>query len=363
MTVPPPTCPPPAVRLEVVGLTGIGDVRTGDDLAVLLVAAAGRCAGGLLADDVLCVSSKLLAKALGLWRTDRDLAVEQESLGVVAERRTPAGTTRIVRSRSGPVMAAAGVDASNLGPDPAGAALVLPRNPDAAAAALRQQVARLCGVRPGILVTDTSGRPWRHGQTDFALGAAGVRVVDDLRGSTDADGQRLDVTVRGVGDEVAAAAELVKGKASGIPAAVVRGLPGVVTDEDGPGARSLVRTGPGDWFATGDVESVRSAVGCPPGTPGVEPAPAGAGAPAQDVLRRAAQVVASARDRSGTADLHAVHVQPVGPDGPHGPEVALHGPLVAAVRLAERISVVAAAEGLETTVSAGDDRVVVRPLS
>lgn len=349
-------------RLEVVGLTGVGAVRAGDDVARLLVDAAARCVGGLRDDDVLCVSSKLLAKALGLWRTDRERAVEQESLDVVAERRTPSGVTRIVRSRAGPVMAAAGVDASNLGPRPGGAALVLPRDPDAAAATLRAGVTRLAGVRPGVLLTDTSGRPWRHGQTDFALGAAGVRVVVDLRGSVDADGQALEVTVRAVGDELAAAAELVKGKADGVPAAVVRGLPDVVTTDDGPGARSLVRTGPGDWFATGDVESVRAAVGCPPGSAGVEPAPAGRGSPAEDVLRRAAAVVAVGRDLRRELDLLAVRVRT------EGRVVVLTwggsgGGIVAAVRLAERVAVVASAEGLDTDVVVADDCVEVRARS
>lgn len=362
------TTAPGTARLEVVGLTGISAVRAGDDVARLLVDAAARCVGGLRNDDVLCVSSKLLAKSLGLWRSDRDRAVEQESLDVVAERRTPSGVTRIVRSRAGPVMAAAGVDASNLGPQPGGAALVLPRDPDAAAATLRQDVSRLAGARPGVLLTDTSGRPWRHGQSDFALGAAGVRVVEDLRGSVDADGQPLEVTVRAVGDELAAAAELVKGKVSGVPAAVVRGLPDAVTTDDGPGARSLVRTGPGDWFATGDVESVRAAVGCPPGWPGVEPPAAGRGSPAEDVLRRAATVVAVGRDRSGDDDLLAVGVRAEGrvvvlgwggPGGTGGPG----GGIVAAVRLAERVAVVASAEGLRTDVVVADNRVEVRARS
>lgn len=332
--------PPPA--FEVIGLSGIGQVRSGDDLAALLLEASRRCAGGLLGSDVLCVSSKLVSKSLGLWRSDRGSAVRRESRSVVAERQTPAGTTRIVRSAAGPVMAAAGVDASNLGPDAGGVVLVLPRDPDAAAADLRRALGRVAGVRPAVLVTDTAGRPWRHGQTDFALGAAGLAVVDDLRGGTDADGNVLEVTVRAVADELAAAAELVKGKAEGVPAAIVRGLGPVVTADDGPGARSLVRTGLGDWFATGDVESVRAAVGCPPGSD-VELAPAGAGSAPADILRRAAAVVSFGRNTSADAMLRAVQVQAV------GDRVLLRGDLVPTVRLAERVAVVAAAEGLVTS--------------
>ncbi|MFC7164245.1 coenzyme F420-0:L-glutamate ligase, partial [Aquipuribacter hungaricus] len=265
----------PAVNdgaLLVVPLRGVGDVRTGDDLAALLVAACARAGVPPRDDDVLVVSSKVLAKALGLWHDDREAAVLAESRGVVAERRTPGGTTRIVRSAAGPVMAAAGVDASNTGPEADGRVLVLPRDPDAQAARLRARVADVSGARPAVLLTDTSGRPWRVGQTDFALGCAGLLPTDDLRGGLDADGVELHVTVRAVADELASAAELVKGKADGVPAALVRGAGHLVRAEDGPGAAGLVRFDEADWFATGTVESVRSALGCPPGTPGVEPA-------------------------------------------------------------------------------------------
>ncbi len=105
------------------------------------------------------------------------------------------------------------------------------------------------------MVTDTAGRPWRQGQTDIAIGAAGVVVLEDLRGQVDSHGRRLDVTVAAVADEIAAAAELVKGKVAGRPVAVVRGLGHLVTADDGPGARSLVRTGPDDMFRLGTAEA------------------------------------------------------------------------------------------------------------
>lgn len=166
-------------------------------------------------------------------------------------------------------MAGAGIDGSNTGQDDR--LLLLPGDPDGAARDLYAELLTAYAPQPlpliGIVVTDTAGRPWRAGQTDFALGACGVTVLEDLRGSTDADGRPLAVTARAVADEVAAAADLVKGKASGVPAALVRGLPeGTVTSPGGPGARTLVRTGPGDWFALGAAEAVRSALGAPPGS-------------------------------------------------------------------------------------------------
>jgi coenzyme F420-0:L-glutamate ligase / coenzyme F420-1:gamma-L-glutamate ligase len=193
-----------------------------------------------------------------------------------------------------------------------------------------------------VLLTDTSGRPWRVGQTDFALGCAGLRPTEDLRGAVDGDGAPLSVTVRAVADELASAAELVKGKAAGVPAALVRGCGDLVTTDDGPGASGLVRFDEADWFATGTVESVRSALGCPPGHPGVEPAPAVPDAADPTLLARAAAVV-----RVGLvddADLIGVSV------GPETDAVLVTGPLLAAARVAERVVVAARAERLRTTV-------------
>lgn len=328
--------------LTVLPLTGIGEVRTGDDLAGLLLAACGRAGHAPGDDGVLVVSSKVLAKALGLWRDEREGAIAEESRGVVAERRTPNGITRIVRAAAGPVMAAAGVDASNTGPDAAGRVLVLPRDPDAHAARLRAEVAERGGTRPAVLLTDTSGRPWRVGQTDFALGCAGLLPTDDLRGGVDADGAPLQVTVRAVADELAGAAELVKGKADGVPAALVLGCGHLVSDEDGPGAAGLVRFDAADWFATGTVESVRAALGCPPGTPDVEPAPATPDDDRGAVLRRAVAVVGAGC--AGDVDLAAVRLRL------DGEAVEVVGEVVAAARVAERVAVYARAERLTTTV-------------
>jgi coenzyme F420-0:L-glutamate ligase/coenzyme F420-1:gamma-L-glutamate ligase len=241
------------------GVPGIGEVRPGDDLAALLgdalaADAAARPATALADGDVLVVTSKVVSKAEGrvVHADDREAAITAETVRVVATREHPGGVTRIVENRLGLVMAAAGVDASNTDE---GTVLLLPEDPDATARALRAALGERFGVTVGVVVSDTAGRPWRQGQTDIAIGAAGVQVLDDLRGSTDTHGRPLQVSMAAVADEIAAAAELVKGKATGRPLAVVRGLAHVVTPDDGPGARVLVRTGPDDMFAEGTAEA------------------------------------------------------------------------------------------------------------
>jgi coenzyme F420-0:L-glutamate ligase / coenzyme F420-1:gamma-L-glutamate ligase len=240
---------------------GLPEVRPGDDLVELLAGVLGRLDLGpgpgttSLADgDVVVVTSKVVSKAEGrvVAAADREAAITDETVRVVATRAHAGGVTRIVENRLGLVMAAAGVDASNT---PEGTVLLLPVDPDASARALRAGLAERFGVRVGVVVTDTAGRPWRQGQTDLAIGAAGLVVLDDLRGGTDTHGRRLDVTAVAVADEIAAATELVKGKTAGRPVAVVRGLAHLVTDDDGPGARSLVRTGPDDMFRLGTAEA------------------------------------------------------------------------------------------------------------
>ncbi|MFJ4695232.1 coenzyme F420-0:L-glutamate ligase [Streptomyces sp. NPDC088766] len=230
---------------------GLPEVRAGDDLAKLIAAAEPGLADG----DVLLVTSKIVSKAEGrvVRADDREAAVDAETVRVVARR----GALRIVENRQGLVMAAAGVDASNT---PAGTVLLLPEDPDASARAIREGLRDTLGVDVGVLVTDTFGRPWRAGLTDVAIGAAGVRVLDDLRGGTDAYGNPLSATVVATADELAAAGDLVKGKASGLPVAVVRGLPQVVADGEGEGARAMVRCARDDMFRLGTSEAVRLAV-------------------------------------------------------------------------------------------------------
>ncbi|WP_425832975.1 coenzyme F420-0:L-glutamate ligase [Streptomyces fractus] len=232
-------------------VAGIPEVREGDDIAKLIVAAEP----GLVDGDVLLVTSKIVSKAEGrvLRADDREAAIDAETVRVVARR----GTLRIVENKLGLVMAAAGVDASNT---PAGTVLLLPEDPDASAAAIRDGVRDALGVDVGVVVTDTFGRPWRNGLTDVAIGAAGVRVLDDLRGGTDAYGNPLSATVVATADELAAAGDLVKGKAGGLPVAVVRGLGPVVAQEQGGSARELVRVARDDMFRLGTSEAVREAV-------------------------------------------------------------------------------------------------------
>ncbi|MGW2282531.1 coenzyme F420-0:L-glutamate ligase [Streptomyces sp. NPDC001770] len=240
-------------------LPGLPEVRAGDDLAKLI----GAAEPGLADGDVLLVTSKIVSKAEGriMEATDREAAIDAETVRVVARR----GTLRIVENRQGLVMAAAGVDASNT---PAGTVLLLPEDPDRSARAIRDGLRDTLGVEVGIVVTDTFGRPWRAGLTDVAIGAAGVRVLDDLRGGTDAYGNPLNATVVATADELAAAGDLVKGKAAGLPVAVVRGLGHVVTSGEASasapgeetGARALVRGAADDMFRLGTSEAVREAV-------------------------------------------------------------------------------------------------------
>lgn len=243
-----------APAYQVWALAGIPEVRPGDELAKLIAEAAGAEGRPGLADgDIVIVTSKIVSKAEGRLRqaSDRREAIEEETVRVVAVR----GEARIVESRHGFVMAAAGVDASNT---PPGTVLLLPEDPDASAAAIRRGLAELLSVDVGVVITDTFGRPWREGQTDVAIGASGVTVLDDLRGGTDTHGNPLGVTVTAVADELAAAGELVKGKADGLPVAVLRGLPHR-TGSTGT-ARELVRDAGMDMFRLGTSEAVREAV-------------------------------------------------------------------------------------------------------
>jgi coenzyme F420-0:L-glutamate ligase/coenzyme F420-1:gamma-L-glutamate ligase len=237
--------------LTVFGLDGIGEITAGDDLGGII---ANVAAEHLENGDILLVTSKIVSKAEGriLRASDREQAITDETVRVVARREYPGGVTRIVENRLGLVMAAAGVDASNT---PDGTILLLPLDPDRSARQLRTALRERLGIEVGVIITDTVGRPWREGQTDIAIGAAGIRVVDDLRGQTDASGRLLTVTAAAVADELAAAGDLVKGKTSGRPVAVARGMAHFVTEEDGPGARALVRNAERDMFRLGSDDA------------------------------------------------------------------------------------------------------------
>jgi coenzyme F420-0:L-glutamate ligase / coenzyme F420-1:gamma-L-glutamate ligase len=240
------------VNLTITPVYGLPEITAGADLAALIAAAAPDLADG----DVVVVTSKIVSKAEGrVVQAGREDAIDAETVRVVARR----GPTSIVETRQGLVLAAAGVDASNT---PPGTVVLLPEDPDASARQLRKGLRDRLGVTVAVLITDTLGRPWRNGQTDAAIGAAGLLPLRDYRGQADTFGVPLEVTVAAVADELAGAADLVKGKTAGIPVATVRGLRDLVTDSDGPGARALVRPPAEDMFRFGsaDVLSARRTV-------------------------------------------------------------------------------------------------------
>ncbi len=238
--------------LQIWALEGIPEVTPGIDLVALVAEAA---ASTLQDGDILIVTSKIVSKAEGriIAADDREDAITAETVRLVASRTSPGGhMTRIVENKLGIVSAAAGVDASNT---PHGTVLLLPVDPDASARALAAGLRMQLGVEVGVIISDTLGRAWREGQTDSAIGAGGVHVFEDLRGQTDAEGRSLVVTMPCVADELAAAADLVKGKASRMPVAVVRGRSDLVGSLELPGARSIVRDPERDMFRLGADEA------------------------------------------------------------------------------------------------------------
>lgn len=244
-------------RLLVHAPDGMPEVVEGDDLVGLVLDLLGRCAPDGLADgDVLVLTSKAVAKAEGrAVPGTREEHLDAETARVVARR----GPTRIVRTHHGLTLAAAGIDASNVEP---GRVVLLPRDPDASARGVRAEVLARTGRNVGVVVTDTAGRAWREGQTDIAVGAAGLVVLDDHAGRVDAHGNPLLVTAPAVADELAGAAELAQGKLGARPFAVVRGRADLVlpADDHGSGAAALVRAEGADLFGWGAREAVVRAV-------------------------------------------------------------------------------------------------------
>ncbi|WP_326551522.1 coenzyme F420-0:L-glutamate ligase [Micromonospora sp. NBC_01813] len=265
------------MRLEILPVVGIGEVRPGDDLAAMIGDAAPWLADG----DVLVVTSKIVSKAEGRLvelpadepdRTRvRDGWVDAETTEVVAQR----GPTRIARTRHGFVMAAAGIDNSNV---ESTRLVLLPVDPDRSARELRRALRARLGLDLAVIVSDTMGRPWRNGLTDVALGAAGIDPVHDYRGQYDRYGNELRLTQVAVVDELAGAGDLVKGKSEQVPVAVVRGYPwragpaaadpavdpaavtaaAVTAGGDGPGVRPLIRDLAQDLFTMGTAEARRA---------------------------------------------------------------------------------------------------------
>lgn len=337
VATPPPSAPSDGVR--VLPVIGLGEIRVGDDLAALLAEALAPLEPR--DGDVLCLSTKVVSKALGLRiePEQRDRAIAEVAVRTVARRLHTRVVTSVVQIPSGPVMAAAGVDSSNAPDGP----LLLPEDPDACARELRGALVAALGVELGVLLTDTSSRVWRVGVGDISLGAAGVASLQDLRGGTDADGRPLTVTVRNLADELAAAADLVKGKSSGVPAALVRGVPGA-TAQDVP-AHELSRTGADDWFRRPSLESVWVALGL---TPEQEPVARMSPEPAAERIARALAVAAvpragqepstaTARTLSGQGGEARIMVSPADASAPS---------LLHAATLAERIRTALGAESL-----------------
>jgi coenzyme F420-0:L-glutamate ligase / coenzyme F420-1:gamma-L-glutamate ligase len=241
-----------SVAVELLPVPGLPEFRPGDDLAGAIATAAPW----LRDDDVVVVTSKVISKCEGRIvdapsdPEERDALrrklIDAEAVRVLARK----GRTLITENALGLVQAAAGVDGSNVGSTELA---LLPVDPDASAAALRAGLNERLGVTVGVVVTDTMGRAWRNGQTDVAIGAAGLTVLHGYGGSHDRYGNELIVTEIAVADEIAAAADLVKGKLTDIPVAVVRGL---TLADNGSNARTLLRPGEEDLFWLGTEEAI-----------------------------------------------------------------------------------------------------------
>ena len=274
---------------------GVGEVREGEDLVALLLTALGEADRQLHDGDVVAVTSKVVSKAEGRARAStREAELPGQTLRVVARR----GPTTIVRNLLGLTMAAAGIDASNVA---AGTVLLLPEDPDASARRIRTGLRERAGVNVGVVVTDTAGRAWRDGQTDLAIGAAGLTVLQSFAGQTDAHGNPLVVTAPAVADEIASAAELSQGKLGSRPFAVLSGRADLVLPpgEDGPGARTLVRPEGADLFGYGAREAVVRALAGRPG----DRAPFGAPASAEELAEAISTVTGAAPRAEGGALL------------------------------------------------------------
>jgi coenzyme F420-0:L-glutamate ligase / coenzyme F420-1:gamma-L-glutamate ligase len=227
-------------ELRLIPLPGVPEVAPADDLVGLLGDAVERV-GGLKENDVLVVAQKVVSKAEGRVEEANDvLEVILREAHAVRRRR---GDLVIAETKHGFVCASAGVDRSNTPGE--GWVVLLPKDPDASAARIRDGLAARFGVAPAVIVSDSFGRAWRQGTTDVAIGVAGMRPLRDLRGTMDARGRMLESTVIAVADELAGAAELVMGKAAGVPAALVRGYEPPLGDGSG---RELVMPRERDLF-------------------------------------------------------------------------------------------------------------------
>ncbi len=239
-------------------ITGIAEIGDGDTVGEMIGAAASLQDG-----DIVVVAQKVVSKAEGMRRSLSDVTPSKRSvelgaaLGkdpalvelILGESRSIIRSERvlIVETNSGLICANAGIDSSNVG-GAEGEVLLLPRDPDASARRLRAEISAASGCRPAVIIGDSFGRPWRIGQSEIAIGCAGIDPLDDWRGRPDRDGRELAATVIATADQLAAAADLARDKASGSPAVRIRGLASLVTEEDGPGAATLQRDLTEDLF-------------------------------------------------------------------------------------------------------------------
>ena len=212
------------MNLEIIPVTGVGVISSGDDLAALLAAALKPLSPAF--GDVIVITHKIVSKAEGAVveiegdeEEFRRSLIETESVSIVRRR----GDLIIAETKHGFICANAGIDRSNAAP---GTMVLLPDDPDRSAHRIRTKLERHFSVDLPVIISDTFGRPWRKGLTDIAIGVSGLEAILDLKGTTDWSGHELEVTEVAVADELAAAADLVMGKAAGIPAALIRGYAG-----------------------------------------------------------------------------------------------------------------------------------------
>jgi coenzyme F420-0:L-glutamate ligase/coenzyme F420-1:gamma-L-glutamate ligase len=245
--------------LSAAALQDLPEIDAGDDLAELIVGALGH---GPTASDVLVVAHKIVSKSEGRVRELAAVEPSARAIELSEEHGKDARHLQVVLDESrellravrgvlicvthhGFVCANAGVDASNAAE---GTVIMLPLHPDASARRIRARLRELTGTAPAVVITDSFGRAWRHGQCDVALGVAGLAPLEDWRGRTDARGRELHATWIAVADELAAAADLARSKDSGEPVVLIRGAGRYVTADDGPGAAALLRPAEEDLF-------------------------------------------------------------------------------------------------------------------
>ena len=254
-------------RLAAHSLSGLPEVRAGDDLAGLIVAALDVDAPGtnqpLRDGEIVAIAHKVVSKAEGAVVALTEIVPSPEANKIASEQGKDPRAVQVVLDQSDEVLRAAngvlicrthhGFVCANAGVDTSNAAsadtlIVLPRSPDASARRLRTRLGELTGARPAVMITDSFGRAWRHGQCDVAIGCAGLRPLDDWRGRTDSAGMELRATWLAVADAIAATADLARAKDSREPVVILDGLERFVTEEDGPGAVALLRPLDEDLF-------------------------------------------------------------------------------------------------------------------